>query len=277
VTFCSPGARVQRAPAALSPPQRLPLPSPPLPTPHPTPPPTPNPQREYRPQYRDDFTAPDMSVEHTYSRHRHRFGMVTGATIDEAAYSYGDGTDGRPLFETMGGRDMSPKEVAALFRTVQTDFMAEATNVRAGAAKAAAKDLRTLQHSEFAPPAGGAGAVRIDRGKHVVGMAGGKLDMGKDERTNTLAQGSWMGAAHPSIKHILNPPPPRAPVTILSIPGLGGESSASERSDIPLADPGATHGRYAAFAAKSRGTTDVTATQSDMNRKKGRRVFADDP
>jgi hypothetical protein len=215
-----------------------------------------------------------MSVEHTYSRHRHRFGMVTQETIDEAAYSYGDGQDGRPLFETMGGRDMTPKEVAALFRTVQTDFMAEASSIRAGAAKAAAKDLKTLQHSEFAPPAGGAGAVKLDRGKHVVGMAGGKLDMGNDPRTNTLAQGSWMGAAHPSIKYILNPPPPREPVTYMSIPGLGGESSSV---DIPRADPGATHGRYAAFASKARSTTDVTATQSDVNRKAGRRVFADDP
>ncbi len=88
----------------------------------------------------------------------------------------------------------------------------------------------------------------------------------------------------------MQPPPPREPVTYMSIPGLGekklsNQSSSSttsaksseDKSDIPLAKPGAPHGRYAAFAAETRTTTDVTATQSDMNKRAGRRVFADYP
>ena len=47
-------------------------------------------------------------------------------------------------------------------------------------------------------------------------------------------------------------------------------------SSIPLAEPGAAHGRYAAFAAEAR-TTSITATQSDMNKRAGRKVFADWP
>ena len=200
--------------------------------------------------------------------------MVCPETIDEAAYSYGDGQDGRPMFETVGGRDLTKKEIASLFRTVQTDFMSEASHISAAAAKTAAKELKTLQHSEYAPSAGGAGAVKIDRGKHVVGMAGGKLNLGDDPRHNTMAQGSWMYGPHPSVKYILNPPQPRPEVTDLSLPGLGGQS---DKVDIPRAPATAVHGRYAAFAAQSRTTTDVTATQSDMNRRSGRRVFADDP
>jgi hypothetical protein len=200
--------------------------------------------------------------------------MICTETIDEAAYSYGDGQDGRPMFETVGGRDLTKKEIASLFHTQNTDSMAEASHISAAASKTAAKDLRTLQHSEFAPPAGGAGAVKIDRGKHVVGMAGGKLNLGEDPRQNTMAQGSWMYGPHPSVKYILNPPVPRPEVTDLSLPGLGGDG---DKVNIPRASSSAVHGRYAAFAAQSRTTTDVTATQSDMNRRSGRRVFADDP
>jgi hypothetical protein len=64
-------------------------------------------------------------------------------------------------------------------------------------------------------------------------------------------------------------------VTGLSLPGLGGDGG--DKADIPKAGPGAVHGRYAAFACAPRSTTDVTATQSEMNKRSGRRVFADYP
>jgi hypothetical protein len=45
---------------------------------------------------------------------------------------------------------------------------------------------------------------------------------------------------------------------------------------VRLAAPGAAHGRYAAFQGEARRTTDVTATQSEINMLRGRKVFADE-
>ena len=232
--------------------------------------------REYRPTHATEFTPPAPG-EHVFPRHRHRFGLVSMDSIDEAAFAYADGLDGRPgaRFDLERGvLPMTKAEVLKLFRTTQKDFMAEASGVRSAAAEDAAKDLRTLRRSQFAPAAGGSGAVRIDKGKHTAGIAGEILKDGPDARDNTFAQRSWMYGRDAGTYFSKHPPPPRPEVTGLSIPGLG-DKSMSDKANIPLAD-GAAHGRYAAFQAEGRETT-ITATQSDMNKTGGRKVFADWP
>ena len=204
-------------------------------------------------------------------------------TIDEAAYAYADGLGGRPGFDlTRGVLPMTRAQVLELFRTTSKDFMAQATDVRAAAAGAAARDLTTLRRSQFAPPAGGAGAVNIDRGKHTAGIAGEILKTGDDARSNTFAQRSWMYGRDAGTYFSANPVAPRPEVTYMSLPGIGlGSAEAGSKdkgpgSVIPLAAPGAARGKHAAFAAEARATT-ITATQSDMNKRSGRKVFADYP
>lgn len=53
---------------------------------------------------------------------------------------------------------------------------------------------------------------------------------------------------------------------------VGGHPEDSVRR----APPGAAHGRYAAFQGEARCTTDVTATQQEINMLRGKRVFADE-
>lgn len=239
--------------------------------------------RDYSPSHARDYVAPPPG-EHVFPRHRHRFGLVSMETIDEAAFAYADGLSGRPGFDlTRGVLPMTRAQVLELFRSTNKDFMAQATDVRSAAAGAAAHDLSVLRHSQFAPAAGGAGSVNIDRGKLTKGIAGEVLQTGPDARSNTFAQRSWMYGRDPGTYFSANPVAPRPPVTHLSIPGIGLGSAEAGSKDkgsaaaaIPLAAPGAAHGRYAAFAAEAR-TTSITATQSDMNKRAGRKVFADWP
>ena len=227
--------------------------------------------------------VPPAPGEHVFPRHRHRFGLVSMETIDEAAFAYADGLNGRPGFDlTRGVLPMTRAQILELFRTTNKDFMAQATQVRSAAAGDAAKDLHTLRHSQFAPAAGGNGGLNIDRGKLTAGIAGEILNTGPDARQNTFSQRSWMYGRDPGTYFSANPPPPREPVTHLSVPGIGLKSAEAGSKDkgsgsvIPLAEAGAAHGRYAAFSAEARSTS-ITATQSDMNKRAGRKVFADWP
>jgi hypothetical protein len=53
-------------------------------------------------------------------------------------------------------------------------------------------------------------------------------------------------------------------------------SASGAQESVKLAEPGAPHGRFAAFSAAPRVVTEVTATQKEISMRAGRRVFADE-
>lgn len=133
-----------------------------------------------------------------------------------------------------------------------------------------ARENYNVAHSSFSRPAGGAGQVVIDRGRHTAGISGEMLCLDGDAKKNTLAQRSWAYSADPGLKFTLAKPEPRPPVTGMSLDIKGIPPSAA------APDPNARHGKYAAFQAKVRSSTDVTAAATGSISRAGKRVFMDD-
>jgi hypothetical protein len=233
--------------------------------------------REFTASHSRDYPEYQPGGENVFPRHVHRFGLVCMDTIDEAAYSYADGKGGRATFDlSRGVLPLSKAAQLELFRTTNKDSMAIASGVRSAAANEAAKELAVLRRSQFAPAAGGKGSVNIDRGKHTAGIAGEILRDDADARQNTFAQRSWMYGRDAGTYFSKHPVPLRPEVTYMSIPGIGSGDAVDGKAQIPVAPETAPHGKFAAWQASAR-TTTITATQEDMNKRSGRKVFADWP
>ncbi|RYE96331.1 MAG: hypothetical protein EOO41_04715, partial [Methanobacteriota archaeon] len=143
------------------------------------PPASPRPlQREYSTTAASTFVAPDLrSVsEASAGRSRVRFGMVTPDTLNEAAFSYGEGAPPALRFEsTLVAPARAPSE-AELVRmplsSTAREAMAAPVQIAEAAVRAAAKGDAYLHHSVLAPAAGGPGSLSIDRGRKTVGITG---------------------------------------------------------------------------------------------------------
>jgi hypothetical protein len=102
--------------------------------------------------------------------------MVTPDTLTEAAFAYGDGAP--PVLKF----DVTSSSIARLpsetheekFPTTSTtrEAMARPVEIAEKAAATAAKSESTLAHTAFAPAAGGASSLRMDRGKKSLGITG---------------------------------------------------------------------------------------------------------
>jgi hypothetical protein len=288
--------------------------------------------RLYNTKHADDFPAPSSRgsvkpADLTYPRSRTRYGMLTSDTWNEASLSYGGGPEalqkaltGRKAFNmTHGGRDMTKAEIAATFTSTAREAAISGVQMSATASAVAAKNAATVARTNFAPAAGGQGAVFTDKGKRITGVTGEVVKESADLRYDSVAQRSWLGkpdaglsvtkagvrarapAPPPSLpsphrtrtptharvrahaphlthararapRHRPQKPPARAEVDWMS-PKIG--AGEGEVRSPPRASEGAMHGRFAAYAAPARCTTDVTATLGRPP--PGRRVFLDDP
>lgn len=74
-----------------------------------------------------------------------------------------------------------------------------------------------------------------------------------------------------SIAACLQPTTSTYDASYMSLP-IGGDASDT----VKRAGAGAPHGRYAAFAAAPRVVTAVTATEKDIARRPGRKIFSDE-
>ena len=163
--------------------------------------------RLYNTKYKDDFPAPSTrgsvkTADLTYPRSRTRYGMLTADTWNEASLSYGGGPEalaavllkGKKAFNmTHGGRDMSKAEIAATFTSTAREAAISGVQQSATAAAMAAKNAATVARTNFAPAAGGQGAVFLDKGKRITGVTGEVVKESDDLRYDSVAQRSWLG------------------------------------------------------------------------------------
>jgi hypothetical protein len=159
--------------------------------------------RLYTPAYTSDFKAPPLGAELTFPRTRPRFGMLTKATWNEAAYAFGapgalltaaQATSRKQFDTTHGGRDMTKAEIAAQFTTTARLASEGGVHVSAQASAAAAKSTAAVVRSVLAPPAGGAPSVNpLDGGKKITGVSGEIVRESHDARYDSMAQRSWTG------------------------------------------------------------------------------------
>lgn len=204
--------------------------------------------REYSVTYRDQFKAPPAGASASFKRRPDRYGMVCQATVNEAAFAYGDGWGARASFDTtLGGaaKLQSRDETTAQYRTVTRDAMEAGAQFGREAAIRTAREAAALAGSEFSRPAGGRSNLMLDRGRHTAGISGEMLCLSGDPKKNTIAQRSWMYGPDPGLKFTLNKPEARAEVEGLSLDVRGIPPSAA------AVKPGATHGKFAAFQVRT--------------------------
>jgi len=225
---------------------------------------------------RVDYQPIPKGVATSFVKHKSRYGMVSRSTMVEASFAYGEGipSSTRGGFDmTLGGGAKVPtrEDTVARFRTTMQDAMEEGAQIGREATDREHRDLTLLQGSRLSKPAGGKPNLELDRGRHTAGISGEKLNLDGDARRNTISQRSWTYGPDPGLKFVTRPElvTARAEVTGMSLVLEG--SSAPER-----APAGAMHGRFAAFAAPSRKSTDVTLILGGGKAKKGQ-VFADFP
>lgn len=162
--------------------------------------------RLYNTKYADDYPAPSTRgsvkpADLSYPRSRARYGMLTSETWNEASLSYGGGPEalqkaltGKKAFNmTHGGRDMTKAEIAATFTSTAREAAISGVQQSATAAAMAAKSAATVARTNFAPAAGGQGAVFTDKGKRITGVTGEVVKESADLRYDSVAQRSWLG------------------------------------------------------------------------------------
>jgi len=162
-------------------------------------------QREYTTSASEAFSSPLKKKEYRppEPRSKLRYGMVTPQTLTEAGYSYGEGAPAALKFDpatTSIARMPTVSEAVPMpATTTARAAMAEPVAYTAKAAELAAKGDATLLHSAFAPAAGGAGSLRVDRGKRSLGITGEVLRIGADPKSSTDAQRAWIQYRDPGI------------------------------------------------------------------------------
>lgn len=234
--------------------------------------------REIKSQHVVDFTSP---TERIVKPAAPRFGMVCAETLNEAAYAYGEGIPDSVRLDattitTAATREASKESTYNPFTTTTREMYKGSTQIGTGAARAAVDDLRDLTHSVFAPAAGGRATLGNDRGRRTVGITGEIVRVDSEPKNNTAAQRAWLGRPDAGVSAFLNPPAARPIPPYMSLPGIGDSERGGEA--CPRIDPStAAHGRFAAFVAPPIVITPITATQADLMRKPGKRIFADDP
>lgn len=198
-----------------------------------------------------------------------RFGMVTQASLNEAAYSLGD--------DVTGGRRSAASErlTMASATTTAREAAMRGSGISEAAAKTSAAETRALlQNPLLAPPAGGPGGRITDRGRKVIGISGEVYRLGDDPKVSTAAQRTWLPAHDPGVKAMLHPPPATmGDTSFLSLP-IHGHAAAT----VVRAQPGAPHGRLAAYAGAPVVVTAVTAKPGAASRvyAGGTQVWADE-
>lgn len=135
--------------------------------------------REYKTTTSDSFVPPNERPEASrLGKKRLRVGMVTPETLSEAAFSYGQGLPAQTRFDTTttaaAGRTALASETATIPKSsTMREAMALPREYSEAAAQRATKDMTSLYYSQQAPPAGGSGSLRIDRGKKSLKKPGG--------------------------------------------------------------------------------------------------------
>lgn len=233
--------------------------------------------REYTTTAATEFSAPTEKKEFRppEPRSKLRYGMVTPQTLTEAGLSYGEGAPPALRFDPAMTSIARVPTVTEVVRMPSTSTMREAmatpVEYTAKAAALASKEDKALLHSAFAPAAGGAGSLRLDRGKRSLGITGEMLRIGDDPKLSTEAQRAWIQRRDPGIHAYRNPVAPTHDASYMSLPIHGAAADT-----VRKAPEGAAHGRFSAFAAAPRVVTDVTATEKDIAKRHGRRVFSDE-
>lgn len=167
--------------------------------------PSPALQREYATSASEDFSSPLKKKEYRppEPRSKLRYGMVTPQTLTEAGYSYGEGAPAALKFDpattSIARMPTASEAVPMPATTTARAAMAEPVAYTAKAAELAAKGDATLLHTAFAPAAGGAGSLRVDRGKRSLGITGEVLRIGADPKSSTDAQRAWIQYRDPGI------------------------------------------------------------------------------
>lgn len=268
--------------------------------------------RETATSSKTDFSHPDRREKRV--QRPERFGMVCEETITEARYAYGSGLgagatgsgfgalikakdpiDEMRLFETTSGDYGAKKKASAggkdggKFGLTMTGPGAMGSSGRAGEAASAAEPGApgaTIRGSHFdqmakrsarMEVAGGPGSRRPERGMLTSGMIGERPVLsGAVNGSRTDVQRAWMPQKDPGLaayerraRGEVDVPPD---TSYMSVQVKGGGPQAGV---VKASGGGRRAGsETAAWQAPPR-TVTISATQSDINRRRGVRVFSD--
>lgn len=141
--------------------------------------------REYRTAAKEAWLSPSERPEASrLGKPKLRVGMVTPDTLSEAAFSYGSGLPAQTKFDAtttvaVGRGTLRSEAVSFPKSTTTREAMTGPTAFSETAAGRAASDNKHLFASALAPPAGGSGSLRMDRGKKSLRKPGQPLVLGE--------------------------------------------------------------------------------------------------
>jgi hypothetical protein len=191
-----------------------------------------------------------------------RWGMVCEATFLEAQHAYGDGEGESSRFDAVVPVHGGHEEERRWDTTARADF--------GGSGKPTRLEMLAARSAK-APPAGGSGAPRQERGIAASEVVGEAWRAGGDAKSQTAAQRSWLPSGDAGLAHLVNPHKPVAVGSRHSSLQIVGSASGGVVRD-PRRAPGCATAAWKAPGRKQM----VTRSSADASRMRGRRVFTDE-